>query len=424
MVLFAVLMLTAACSAGMLRCYVPPGGVEYAAAGRVQVHTSLPGDFFGSPEVLTGFVEADVEAVELRLGAAVPDGLEVVISDDFETDPGPLAVELGRHVDGFYNHSRNIVFVEYRSDMKSMRATLRHELAHAVVAQRFPSLPIWLSEGVATTCEDVDDAPLQWARLLKFAARLRDRGPITLEDVSKSSIEDYSDYNDAWASFYVLERHESCTPLELLERWTAGEVDKDDAEAAFRDFQTSLRGKDGYRLEAVLGAIRARDELQPDDAFAILRALGQPRTQPVLALSDTGTVLFLHERAQHAAGYHTDRRWTQRILRQAVQPVLDPVVLDELGRHPNPDQPASVRLGLRRLAAAEDLYRELVDRLVPRARDLGIDLRPRELTARHVDLAVWVREYPSYFERWLTEGEAGLLPAGWGVDGLGAELRD
>jgi hypothetical protein len=377
-----------------LRGYVPPGRAFELGRGSVRLYSTLSDRVPNHTARLADLIEVDIAAVEERLGASLPAPVDVVISDDFEVEPGDFTYELGRHVDGFYNRQRNIVFVEYRADLRSLRSTLRHELTHAVVGARFSDLPPWISEGVATVCEDIDDAPIQWTRLLKFAVRLRDRGPVTLDEVMTAPIEDYSDYNDAWAAFYVLERWQQVGPLELVRRLQAGEVDLAAASERFDAFQRRLRGRSDFRLEDVLRSVRPLEELDAEDAVEILSVMGHPATQPVLALEDVRTALDLHRLVLSDRDRRLDPLWTERVLRQAIQPFLDPLIHRELGEIPDLREPASVRRGLDRLVHAEDVYLELVDRLVPGARDLGIDLRPLALRARHEALASWILRHP------------------------------
>ena len=405
--------LVTACVAGPLHSYVPPGEGFEIGRGSVRLYSTMSRRLPQHTERLAELLELDVAAVQERLGTPLPAPVDVVISDDFEVEPGEFTHELGRHVDGFYNRGRNIVFVEFRSDLAGLRATLRHELAHAAVGSRFPNLPQWLSEGIATTCEDLDDAPLQWARLLKFAARLRDRGPVELEEVVDAPVESYSDYNDAWAAFFVLERWLDTTPMEVLRLWQAGEVDQDRAARQFMAFQRRLRGRDGFRLEDVLSAVKPLEELDAEDAAQILAVLGQSRAQPVLAIADFNSVLELHRRAVTDPMVTIDPRWTERVLGQAVQPFLEPLIVDELGRMPDLRDPESVREALARLTAAEDVYFELVDRLLPGCRSLDVDLRPLALRARHEALGTWVLRNRDVVAEWMEESVDVVLPQAW-----------
>lgn len=411
------------CFGGPLSGYVPPGHGYDVAAGTVRLYSTLSERLPEHTARLAVWIESDVAAVEQRLGTSLPAPVDVVVSDDFQIEPGQFTHQLGRHVDGFYNHERNIVFVEFRADLGALRATLRHELAHAAIARHFSELPQWLSEGVATSCEDADDAPLQWARLLKFAARLRDRGPVELEELIGREVESYSDYNDVWAAFYVLERWLAVPPMDVLHAWQEGAVDLAAASEQFDAFQRSLRGRDGFRLEDVLTAVRPLSELDGEDAADILSVLGQARAQPVLALADAGTVLFLHRKALYDPLVRLDARWTRRILRQAVQPFLDPIVDSRLGPVPDLDDQGSVHAAMFRLAEAQAAYDEIVGRLVPGCDDLDVDLRPLTLRAHHDGLATWALRHPDVVERWKArDGDALRVPRLSG-DRIDGELR-
>lgn len=385
---------SACCSTDPLGCY-EPNGDSLRVGGDAQVYFHDLRRTRAMEERLRTQLDDDMAELERRVGLTMRPGLDLVLTRDFDNEPKELRARFGPHVDGFYNRERHIVVAEWNRQASQMRATLRHELAHALISPHYPWLPDWLSEGLAACCEPLDSY-VKWERLLRFAGRLRDDGPVTAAKVIATPVRNYEQYNDAWALCYVLLTRSGYDPLSLLEAVRTDHVPMPAVEEAFHEFQVQVAG-DGFALEDLIDATGGFESLSVAEASELLLFLDR-QTKMVVSYRQAGTILEVVRRAL-PENENRALRHGSRLLRRYLAPFVDQPSRARIGQ--SPGSARRVRRGdamsyLQRVLATQSWFDAFVDECLPGSEDLRLELRSRELRAAVAWCGFWLRRQGTF----------------------------
>jgi hypothetical protein len=366
-------------------CYQPSG--DALLVGRdTEIFFHHLDPLHQSEDVISGQLGTDLSELEARLGLRADPGLQVVFTRDFANEPRAISERFSRHVDGIYNRDRHIVLLEWRRGRIQLRATMRHELAHALIASRYRWLPAWLNEGIATCCEPTKGA-MKWERLLRFAARLRERGPITAGAVMRQQVQDYDDYNDAWALCYSLMTRAGYGQLDLLDAVQNDALPDADAEEAFAGFQQSLRGN----LEDLLLVTGGIDALLPGEAEEILHFL-QRGESLLVPLRDPQTILTLLGKTEYQG--RRFRGYASGILRVAMAKEFGEGLHARIPRLKTSLSKVDQHAALTYVGEAISLerwFRKLLESRLPAALAPRLDLRPIAVKGAMGRASFWLR---------------------------------
>ncbi|MHC5066324.1 MAG: hypothetical protein ACYTG5_20390, partial [Planctomycetota bacterium] len=354
-------------------CYEPNG--DAMRVGRdTEVYFHDLDTFYPWEQIISEQLTEDMQQLESWLGLGADPGLQIVFTRDFADEPRSISARFGSHVDGIYNRDRHIVLLEWQRGQQQLRATMRHELAHAMIASRYPNLPDWVNEGIAATSE-AETGAMKWERMLRFAARRHELGPISARDVMNTPVREYDDYNDAWALCYSLLNFCGYEPLELMRMVHTETLPLWVADRAFTEMQDSL----GRTLEDLLAATYGIDALQEGEADEILRFL-QREGKLLVPVENPGTILSIYRMSESDGG--RARNNASRILRIALADALREEMRSHLPslegsfRAANEEQSLEY---LRDSIALERWFYAALAELLPEATNLRLDMRPRAM---------------------------------------------
>ena len=379
------LLCTGCCGLEPMLCYQPSGdALEAGRDTEIFFHDLDP--LYQGGEAIGAQLDLDLSELEDRLDLRADPGLQVVFTRDFADEPRAISARFARHVDGIYNRERHLVMLEWQRGRDQLRATMRHELAHALIASRYRNLPEWLNEGIATCCEP-SKGSMKWERLLRFAARLHERGPIPAAEVMSRPVRAYGDYNDAWALCYSLLSLSGYEAVDLVDAVARETLPRDLAEDVFARFQDSL----GEDLEDLLVATGGIDALLPGEAGEILRFL-QRGESLLVPFSDPQTILALHRKTESEGRRY--RGYTSSILRVAIAPKLEPELLARIPALRTALSQVDEREAfayVREAIALERWFQSELGDLLPAALILRLDLRPMAVRGTLARASFWLR---------------------------------
>ncbi len=364
---------TGCCSLEPMLCYQPNGDAMRVGED-TEVYFHDLDTFYPWERIISEQLTEDMQQLEGWLDLRPEPGLQIVFTRDFADEPRSISARFGSHVDGIYNRDRHIVLLEWQRGQQQLRATMRHELAHAMIASRYPNLPDWVNEGIAATAE-AETGALKWERILRFAARREELGPITAREIMSKPVRDYEDYNDAWALCYSLINGCGYEPLELMRLVHTETLPLWIAERSLSQLQGSL----GRSLEDLLAATYGLDALQSGEADEILRFL-QREGKLLLPVEDPQTIVNLYRMSESEGG--RARNNASRILRLALADALREEMRPHLpslhGNFRSANEEESLEYLRDTIALERWFYRALAE-ILPEALNLRLDMRPRAM---------------------------------------------